>query len=220
MNIILLSLVFFTPVVMYGIYDQTRRKSGLKKIARKMGFEYLASPDENEGLQILHNTIIFNGRFPTGTFQDFLSGRRKGYHCSVVDYYLSFDTGRGRAWEPQTIICIDLKSSKFIPFAIRHKSRLGLPNMPIGKKSIVEEKTKDIYLKHQILVANTALVDFIGIPESFMQFFVAFPELNAECFADRVIIYRPKVLIPPDQITKHLDNAIHLAVILDGNNKI
>lgn len=95
---------------------------------------------------------------------------------------------------------------------------LGLPNMPIGKKSIVEEKTKDIYLKHQILIANTTSADFIGIPESFMQFFVAFPDFNAECFTDRLIIYRPNVLIPPDQLPKYLDNAIHLAVILDGNN--
>ena len=217
MNAIFITFLIMGALAFYTVYSATKRQSGLKQVAKKIGFKYSLDSNENNGLQVLHNTLIFNGIFPSGTFQNFMNGGRKGYQCRIVDYYFSNGSGR-KVWEPQTIICIDLKSSKLIPFAIRHKSMLGLPNMPIGKKSIVEEKTKDIYLKHQILIANTTSADFIGIPESFMQFFVAFPDFNAECFTDRLIIYRPNVLIPPDQLPKYLDNAIHLAVILDGNN--
>lgn len=212
MSIYIVISAVIIVLVVRSYFERTASRTGLEQVANELGFHFEAEPDSFTGTKLLRNSIIFERRSNLPKVHNLMSGMRSGHYCSSVQLFV----GHGKSGNIQTVVCVDLNTSKLPSFAIQEKSLLGLDKLISSKEkeyvSLLD--MMEIFHNH-VVVVDKGATNVSDLPNQFLRFFVNFPEYSCEYISGRLLIYRASVVVPPNQMRDCIDNAVHLGIILE-----
>ena len=208
-------VVILLPVNLY-IKKSLKREIDLRKIAKKMNFEFFNYDDVNDYYiwKNMEKLLTFNLRYSTSQkLTNMLLGLNSDIIISIVDFryqYTVVSNGNshrsGGKYSEAALIYIESKDLKTFHFMLNPENLFNrfLSGEDINFERFPEFSKKFLlrgYDRNQIQnFLNTELIELLEEKD----------DINIECFGNRFIFFRSRKLISPKKIETFLDEGLVL----------
>ncbi len=208
----LLSLFIVLASSIYFCWKKSLRREerciGMRKFAVAAGIEYVDSPLNIDGFDIIAGSVIAHGDGVNG-YENLWSGSREGYSFRVIDYTYSIVA---KTVNSQTIICIKLDRRYLKSFSIITKS-LKLEAHQANK--IISPELTKLVPKGFAVAIDASDKDAIVIPSGFLSTFRTDPLVSVEYLGDRLLVYCFRSKLTQKDLLAGVDFAVRLAKKLE-----